>query len=185
MTDISILKEMIKPSAIVPLVENIGEINKLILKEPDPANYSVTFYGMPEKDQVIIINPDAFKTPETVFVGSKGECKRADFIIIANTVRKKVILCVEMKAGKGESEQKIIQQLHGAKCVVTYCQEIGKLFWNCPDFLTNYECIFLSIKDIKIQKTKTRPPIVSKDFRSNSKIIKRTGSSFQFNDLIH
>jgi hypothetical protein len=34
------------------------------------------------------------------FTGDKGECKRADFIIIANTTNEKVILCLEMKKSR-------------------------------------------------------------------------------------
>ncbi|MCP2732013.1 hypothetical protein [Limnofasciculus baicalensis] len=52
MSDIAILKEMINETATVPL---LSDKNKVILKEPEPANYSVTIDGMPDDDKVIII----------------------------------------------------------------------------------------------------------------------------------
>ena len=84
------------------------------------------------------------------------ECKRADFVIIADAGSKKVILCIEMKAGKGGTEKEIIQQLKGAQCFVVYCQEIGRSFWNIPDFLAGYRYRFISIKEISISKRPTR-----------------------------
>ncbi|ARI81536.1 hypothetical protein [Microcystis aeruginosa] len=89
-----------------------------------------------------------------IFTGNKGECKRADFIIIANTPTEKVILCLEMKKSR-DSNSSIIKQLKGAECFVSYCREIGRLFWNQPDFLQDYQYRFVSIKNISISKTTT------------------------------
>uniref|UniRef100_UPI0020C4BDE0 hypothetical protein n=1 Tax=Oscillatoria sp. HE19RPO TaxID=2954806 RepID=UPI0020C4BDE0 len=110
MGDIAILKEMLQDTATVPLEER-NHKKQVTLAEPAPANYSVTLYGMPKEDEVIIIKADAFTSPNTVFKGKHGECKRADFIIIADTEKIKVILCIEMKAGKGDTEANIIKQL--------------------------------------------------------------------------
>lgn len=177
MSDIAILKEMIKESARVPLKEHKGK-NQVILKEPD-ADYSVTIDGMPDEDQVIVIKADDFPAPTNIFNGSNGECKRADFVIIADD-KKKVILYIEMKAGNGKDTT---QQLKGAKCVVAYCREIGQLFWNQPNFLKDYDDRAVSIKNIKLSKKKTRfDP--TPHFFSEIRILKRNGSFFQFNDLI-
>lgn len=92
MSDIAILKEMIKESATVPLVEDSYGKKQVTLREPALPNYFVTIRGMPSDDQVIIIKVDDFTSPEAIFCGSKGECKRADFVIIADTGKKKVIL---------------------------------------------------------------------------------------------
>ena len=123
------------------------------LTEPQCPGVSVTISGL--LDNVIVIKADAFTSPDTVFMGSHGECKRADFVIVADTGNKKVIICIEMKArnngGKG-----IIQQLTGAQCFVGYCQEIGKAFWHQPDFLKDYVYRFVSISQISIAKSKTR-----------------------------
>ncbi len=155
MSDIAILKEMIQKTATIPLEDRHNK-KQVTLAEPPPANYSVTIYGMPANDEVIIIKADTFSSPNTVFKGNHGECKRADFVIIADTDNKKVILCIEMKAGKGGSETDIIQQLKGAQCFVAYCREIGQSFWNQQDFLQRYKYRFVSIRDISISKKKTR-----------------------------
>ena len=156
MSDIAVLKEMIQDHAKVPLEINQYGKNKVTLVEPQPANYSITINGMPDDDEVIIIKADLFSSPKGIFKGGNSECKRADFVIVADTDRKKVILCIEMKAGKGGVESEIIQQLKGAKCFVVYCQEIGRLFWNKKNFLKGYEYRFVSIKNISIAKQPTR-----------------------------
>lgn len=161
LTDIAILKEMINKTATVSLEDDgygknkKNKKNKVILREPPPANYDVTIYGMPDDHEVIIINADKFKSPDTVFKGNRGECKRADFVIVADTGKKKVILCIEMKATKG-SEKEIILQLTGAQSFVAYCQVIGKAFWRQPKFLDKYQYRFVSIGHISIPKQRTR-----------------------------
>ncbi|HIK12481.1 MAG TPA: hypothetical protein IGS52_19855 [Oscillatoriaceae cyanobacterium M33_DOE_052] len=157
MSDIAILKEMINQSATVPLLDKYGK-KQVILREPAPANYAVTIYGMPNDDDVIIIKADAFISNKAFFQGKQGECKRADFVIIADTGQKKVIVCLEMKWGKGGTEAEIIHQLKGAQCLVTYCREIGRSFWNLPNFMKDYVYRFVSIRDISIAKKPTRSP---------------------------
>jgi len=156
MSDIALLKEMIKETARVPLEEHNGK-NQVTLIEPPPANYSVTIHGMPYEDEVIIIKVDTFSSPRAVFNGKCGECSRADFVIIADTDNKKVskvILFIEMKGGKAENK-KIIQQLKGAQCFVAYCREIGQLFWEQKNFLKDYKYRFISLKKISIAKKTT------------------------------
>ena len=156
MSDIAVLKAMIQERATVPLEINQYGKNKVTLVEPHPANYSITINDMPKDDEVIMIKADIFGPPDEIFKGNKGECKRADFVIVAASGDKKFILCIEMKAGKGGGESEISQQLKGAKCFVVYCQEIGRLFWNNRDFLKGYEYRFVSIKNISIAKKPTR-----------------------------
>lgn len=154
MTDIQILHELIKESARVPFDNNQDKNKKEIkLTEPQHSNSSVTIYGLP--DNAIIIKADMFKSPDTIFAGSKGECKRADFVIIADAKSKKVILCIEMKAVKGERAA-VVQQLKGAQCLVAYCREIGRTFWHQRNFLEGYEYRFVSIGHTSITKKKTR-----------------------------
>ncbi len=131
MPDLDILRQMIKDDAKISLSDNYGKW-KVELTEPQHSDSSVCICGLP--DDAVVIKADAFKSPDMVFNGSKGECKRADFVIVAAAANKKVILCIEMKATKG-SEKEIIQQLKGAQCFVAYCQEVGKVFWNHETFL--------------------------------------------------
>lgn len=154
MPDIDILHKMIKNTAKVPVNEKYGK-NQVKLTEPQHPKSSVTIFGLPAN--VIVIKVDAFKSPDTVFAGSQGECKRADFVIVAETDKKKIILYIEMKARKG-AEKEIKKQLEGAQCFVAYCREIGRVFWKQQDFLksTNCVCRFVSIGHTGIAKQKTR-----------------------------
>ncbi len=182
MSDIAILREMIKDIATVSLLNNQPK-NKVILSEPPPADYFVTIEGIPDEENVIVIKADAFKSPDTIFRGDHGERKRADFVIIANTGKRKIILCIELKAGKGGQTHEILQQLEGAKCFAEYCKEIGKSFWNQPTFLAGYDYRFVSIKNISVKKKRS---IIESGSNSVSRtpFLVREGSYFQFNDLI-
>ncbi|XZN93056.1 MAG: hypothetical protein ACM65M_09625 [Microcoleus sp.] len=184
MSDIAILKEMIQESATVPLEDSYGK-KKVTLREPDLPNCSVTIHGMPNDDRVIVIKADAFTSPKAIFCGSKGECKRADFAIVADTRKKKVILCIEMKAKSTTSpEQKIIQQLKGAQCFVAYCQKIGKEFWSAKEFLDAYVYRFVTIRNINIHKKPTRERI-SDEHDCPEKMLKISSPHhLQFNLLI-
>jgi hypothetical protein len=63
MSDIVIFKEMIRNTATASL-ENHHSKKKVVLKEPPPADYDVTIYGMPEDDEVIVIKADSFTAPK-------------------------------------------------------------------------------------------------------------------------
>ena len=152
MSDIDILHQMIRGTAKVS-VDDKSRRKTVELTEPQHSDSKATISGLP--DNVIVIKADAFKSPDTVFGGTRGECKRADFVIVADTGKKKVILCIEMKATKG-SLREIIQQLTGAKCFVLYCQEIGRGFWEQRKFLDGYVYRFVSIAHTSIPKRKTR-----------------------------
>lgn len=152
MPDIEILNQMIRDGAKLALDCHNGK-HQVTLVEPQHTNASVTIRGIPEN--AIVIKADAFRSPDSVFNGSKGECKRADFVIVADAGKKKIILCIEMKATK-DSENEIIRQLVGARCFVSYCQEVGKAFWQQQDFLRKYVYRFVSIGHISIAKQKTR-----------------------------
>ena len=153
MSDLNILNNMIKDTAKVSLVDNYGK-KQVKLEEPQFPGSSVTIHGMP--DNAVVIKADTFKSPDSVFKGSRGECKRADFVIIADGGnKKKVIICIEMKATKG-SEKEIVLQLKGAQCFITYCREIGKLFWDQQNFLNDFVYRFVSIGNISISKKRSR-----------------------------
>jgi hypothetical protein len=185
MSDIAILKEMIKQSATVPLVEDSYGKKQVKLTEPALPNCFVTIRGMPNDDQVIIIKVDDFTSPKAIFGGSQGECKRADFAIIADTGKKKVILCIEMKAkSKTSLEWEIIQQLKGAQCFVAYCQKIGKEFWSAKHFLDAYVYRFVTIRNINIHKKPTREAITDNHDCPENMLKISSPHYLQFNFLI-
>lgn len=152
MSDIDILNQMIQNSAKVVLDESYGKkIVKLI--EPQTGDCCVSIYNIP--NETIVIKVDTFKSPNSIFTSCKGECKRADFILITNTESKKVILFIEMKKKKASFDD-IKKQLMGAICFFAYCKEIGRRFWSHNSFLEGYKHRFISIGHISIAKRKTR-----------------------------
>jgi len=152
-SDIDILNDMIKDTAKISPEDNYGKL-KVTLTEPQQLDSSTTIFGFP--NDAITIKVDTFESPDTIFNCLNGECKRSDFVIIADTDEKKVILHIEIKAKTGKKNNDIIKQLKGADCFVAYCRKIGKEFWNKQDFLDGYNTRFISIGHTSIQKKKTR-----------------------------
>lgn len=155
MPDITILHEMIREAAKIPLVDGKDSKKQVTLTEPKQGQKSsVIICGIP--DNTIVIRADVFKSPDTVFNSSRGECKRADFAIITDADNKRFIIYIELKDTNKAQEQEIIQQLRGAKCFVAYCREIGRAFWNQQNFLEGYKEHFVSFKNISISKRSSR-----------------------------
>jgi hypothetical protein len=184
MSDIAIFKEMINSKATVPL-ESRHSKNIVTLKELQSADYAVTIHGMPDADQTIIIKVDVFEAPKEIFANSKHECKRADFVIVADTNRGKFIVYIEIKAGGGGSEKEIKLQLKGAHCFVAYCREIGQAFWHNPDFLKDYKYRFVSIRNVSIPKRPTHLSSGTIIHDHPDRMLKITSKThIQFNNLI-
>ena len=156
MPHINILKEMLKETAIVPLEDHpYGKESKQVTLT-EPGLYSVSIKGLPSEDQVVVFKTDDYPAPRHIFKGNKGECKRADFVIICDTEAIQIILFIELKAKSNTSSKKhIVQQLKGSQCVVKYSQEIGKLFWN-PLFLDDFQYRFVCLSDINLDKRKSQ-----------------------------
>ncbi|WP_052700489.1 hypothetical protein [Methylocucumis oryzae] len=88
-----------------------------------------------------------------------------------------------MKESK-DSRKEIAQQLAGAQCLVHYCQEIGKVFWQQPDFLEGYAYRFVSLGHIKLAKRKTRMSRVTDVHDHPDKMLKIDWPHYlQFNQL--
>lgn len=151
MGDRDILIELIKHNA---LVEPEGDPYKprVILREPKVKDSEACVARLPK--DALVINVDKFKSPGDIFNGSKGECKRADFVIISS--EKKYILYIELKRTKDEHKG-IVKQLKGAQSFIGYCREIGKNFWEKDDFLKGYKHRFVSIGHSRgAEKRRTR-----------------------------
>ena len=155
MSDIDILDRMIRDDAKVLLKDYFGK-KKVVLTEPQASDSEVVIFGMPENS--IVINVDQFWSLDKMFNHLNGQCKRADFVIVADDGAKKAIVYIEMKRTRARREKDIIQQLTGAQCFIGYCREIGraKAFWNEPRFLQDYEERFISFRRTGIPKQKTR-----------------------------
>lgn len=150
MPDMDILSQMIKGTALVQPEEEYGK-PLVKLSEPQAPDSKAMIRNLPA--DVMIIKVDAFRSPDDVFNGGNGECKRADYVIIS--AEKKCIIYIEMKRTKDGWNQ-IVKQLLGSQCFVKYCQEIGKGFWNQNEFLNGYKSRFISIGHTSIAKRKTR-----------------------------
>jgi len=152
MTDLEILEHMLKDAARVAITVTNGKAS-VTLDEPQTPDSSVIISGLPS--DAIVMKVDAFQSPDAIFCGSKGECKRADYVIVTDSGTKKRIIYIEIKKTK-DSWKDIVRQLEGARCFMSYCQEIGKTFWNDKDFLNNYKSRFISIGHTSIPKRRTR-----------------------------
>ena len=87
MNDIEILKEMLVYDAQVPLQRKGNQLPSVELIDTQ-ANTTVEIKGLPHDS--IVIGAEDFEDPLTVFQGSKGERRRADFVIVSNDGIKKI-----------------------------------------------------------------------------------------------
>ena len=101
------------------------------------------------------IKINKFPSPDKLFSGTNGECKRADFAIIADNGKKKRILIIELKKTKAPKKH-IEEQLKGAACVIEYCKEIARIFYKCDNPLSEFEIRYISFGHTSIAKKKTR-----------------------------
>lgn len=80
MTDMDILSQMIKDSALVQLGDNYGKPFVKLIESQAPDSLA-TINHLPADS--IVIKADEFRSPNDVFKGEKGECKRADYVLIS------------------------------------------------------------------------------------------------------
>lgn len=152
MDSVSLLKQMIKASAQVAL-EVRGEKASVELCEPQASDSKLRIRGIPA--DAIVIKMDSFPAPDAVFNCQKGECKRADYVIVAAFPTKKRILYLELKRTKA-SQNDVSKQLSGAECAMTYCEQIAKSFFGKRSLLVGFQARFVSCGHTSINKRKTR-----------------------------
>jgi hypothetical protein len=150
--DHQILSELIADNVLVPIVSSSSSSHEVTLTEnTDNTSYSIKIKGLPQ--ETLILKADEFPALLNFFKGSKGERKRADYIILTNIKDdKKIAVFLELKSGNPDNKD-VIDQLKGAFCLYQYLQKVGQIFWGYRDFLTDYEIKFAVIKEIP-QKTK-------------------------------
>ena len=153
MNDIEILKEMLVCAAQVPLQRKGHQPPSVELIDTQ-ANTTVEIRGLPHDS--IVIRAEDFEDPLTVFQGSKGERRRADFVIVSNEGQRKWIICIEIQGSNYKRGAEVIEQLKGALCFVNYCKCIGKEFWLEKRFLDDYEYRFVCMANINVKKRRTR-----------------------------
>lgn len=152
--DIEILQEMLIPDAKVPLQQ--GQSKLSVQLKDEQAGTIVEITGLPRDS--IVIKAEAFEGSLKLFAGSKGERKRADFVIVSIDSSKWIVF-IETQKGNYKTPEEVVEQLKGALCFVSYCKCIGREFWLEEEFLDDYHFRFVSMVDIAANKEtkKTRP----------------------------
>ena len=144
MNDIELLREMLVPDVQVPLQQGSGRPS--VELTDTQAGTTVAIKGIPH--DAIVIRAENFEIPLVIFTGSKGERKRADFVIVSNDESGKWIICIETQKGDYKKHAEVVEQLKGAQCFISYCKCIGKSFWKSEEFLDGYQYRFVSIANI-------------------------------------
>ncbi len=151
--DIQILQEMLSPDMQVMFQSGQGKPS-VELTDPESGT-TVKIKGVPPDS--IVIRAELYDESLSIFNGTKGECKRADFVIISTDNNgKNWIICIETQESNSKKAWEIIQQLKGACCFIRYCKCIGKSFWNSDKFLDDFECRFVSIVKINPNRSRRR-----------------------------
>lgn len=192
MSDIDILREMLTDSMQVTVENNsYGKRQVTLIEDTPPVYYEVVINNIPE--DAVVIKTETFLDPnkkgcDKIFKGSKGELKRADFAIVAETDNDKFIVLIEMKSDTTTSKKSdVIKQFNGAQSFIRYCQSIGQLFWEVPNFLDNYKLRFVRIinKMESIRKETSCPKRVEiHDVPERMLTLKKPSKNFKFNQLI-
>ena len=171
---------MLSLHAKVPLRQEQGRPS--VRLEDETSGTIVEVKGLPRDS--IVIRAEDFKNPLAIFNGSKGERKRADFVIVSSEDRKKLIVCIETKARKSKAEVHIKAQLKGALCFMGYCRCIGRVFWGSDAFLDGYEYRFVSIGHTNVHKRNKHPSRSSKWHSNPENFLKVRGKFHHFSNLI-
>ena len=157
MNEIAILQKMLVSTAQIPLQPDSGRPSVRLTDMQ--ANTTVEIKGVPHDS--VAIRAEDFEDPLTIFNGSKGERRRADFVIVAIDGIRKWIICIETQAGNSKTRSHVEDQLKGAACFMSYCKCIGKMFWESIEFLDDYQYRYVSMGDIsankEIKKTRHYP----------------------------
>ena len=114
--DIEILQDMLSSAVRVPLQQE-GQNKPSVQLIDEQAVTTVEIKGLPYDS--IVIRAENFENPLLIFNGTKGERKRADFVIVSNDGKGKWIICIETQAGNHKSERHVVAQLKGAQCFST------------------------------------------------------------------
>ncbi len=179
MSDTTILKRLLKEASLVELEDHYPGKKKVTLREPQADDSYLEVFNVPQDS--IVIDLDRAFSNSNFYIGSQGECKRADFIIISEYARK--ILFIELKKSN-EKLHYIIKQLKGALCAFEYTQSIVKHFFDENNFLDNYEKRFISVTRTTPGKRKTS---IEKDTKVHNSpdepLALKWTTSIQFNKI--
>lgn len=148
MNEIEILQTMLVSNAQIPLQPGPGRPSVTLTDKQ--AQTTVEIKGVPH--DTVVVRAEEFEAPLDIFNGSRGERRRADFVIVSDDGKRKWIICIETQAGNTKTRSHVEQQLKGATCFMSYCKCIGKLFWESNEFLDDYQYRYVSMVDIHANK---------------------------------
>jgi len=180
--DITVVQGMIKETAVSPLVIYYNK-HKAVLEETHGADYKIEILNVPEES--VLIKTDTFPDTRPFFYGGEGENKRADYMLFSNYKGQSYCLHIELKHGKGGSQEGIANQLRGSHCLWKYICDLSVSFHNGNELLNPaIEHRFVSFRDIKINKK----PVYQKKNQKHDKpesMLKLTAiTNIQFSRLI-
>ena len=150
MSDLDVLKRLIQGKALITLEDHYNGKKKVTLREPQTENSYLELHNVPYDS--LVIDLDSAFSNDNFFQGSQGECKRADFIIVSEDIKK--IVFIEMKRATAPLKN-IIKQLKGSLCAFEYTQSIIKHFFGKNDYLRDYEHRYVSVTQTGLKKRKT------------------------------
>jgi hypothetical protein len=146
-----LIDRLIHPNARVSLTEQHGRF-MVILQEPE-CKSEAKIFSVPEG--AIVLKLDENLDVGRLFSGSFGECKRSDFLLIAEVYSKIIFVHIEMKLTRASAGD-IAHQLRGSHCFVHYMRELGKAFASHGAFLNQAIHRFVSINQTGPRKRRTR-----------------------------
>ena len=163
MNEIAILKTMLVSDAQISLQPSLGRPSVRLTDKQ--AKTTVEIKGVPH--DTVVVRAEDFEDPLAVFNGTRGERRRADFVIVSIDGNRKWIICIETQAGNSKTRSHVEAQLKGAACFISYCKCIGKMFWESIEFLDDYQYRYVSMVDIsankEIKKTRHYPQRVQSE----------------------
>ncbi|MDV0443497.1 hypothetical protein [Methanorbis rubei] len=135
--DLRILREMLVPEMILEPDTGTDGKPRIKLTDPDNPNTCVTITGL--LPHTIAVKSDAVPCTGRCFQSSRGEAKRSDYILICAGEKERWVVFIELKGSmKYASLHGVASQLLGSRCFFEYVRFTGRMFWECPDFLSAY-----------------------------------------------
>ena len=135
--DLRILREMLVPEMILEPFTGPDGKAWLRLTDPDNPRSCVTITDL--LPHTLAFKSDAFTTPARCFQSSRGEAKRADYILISAGEKERWVIFIEIKGStRSAYTTAICNQLRGSRCFFEYVRIIGRAFWETPEFLEEY-----------------------------------------------
>lgn len=155
MNDRTILAQLLREELLLPLEEEYGK-KVARLTESRTSDCTALLRDLPQ--DALVVRIDKVPPPGKLFKGDRGECKRADFVIIC--CEERYIVYIEMKKNKMGGKD-TVKQLQGALCLMEYCGTVGREFWKTQRFLKDYQQRFVVIGHVSMDKRPTRQKTTS------------------------